>query len=101
MKVLTIHGYDGPDMDDFCFGVEVEMAVQPLICNSPNCGCDRSYVGLGSRAASTTLMVREVDLDQFGGELPEGVTLADQLPVGTVLRPEYDRDGECWTLTEV
>ena len=53
MKILTIHDahLDNPD---FCCGIEGEIAVPPVICDSPSCGCDRSHSGPNSHKASTT-----------------------------------------------
>ena len=62
MKVLTIHD-TGRGQPDFCWGVEGEIAIPSVICDTPGCGCDRSHSGLNSHKASTTVMVREVDLN--------------------------------------
>ncbi|CAN5240084.1 hypothetical protein BH11ACT7_BH11ACT7_04420 [soil metagenome] len=63
MKALTIHHYAAGDPDDFCGGVEGEIAIPPTICDRRNCGFDRSHAGLDSQSASSTLIVRDVDLD--------------------------------------
>lgn len=61
MKVLTIHHLK-QRKDDFCFGIEGELALPSLVCDSKRCGCDRAFGGLNSHQASTTLMVRDLDL---------------------------------------
>ncbi|MGH3266899.1 MAG: DUF7715 family protein, partial [Trebonia sp.] len=61
--MLTIHNYPAAVVGDFCWGVEGEVAIAVLpMCHKPDCGCDRAHVGLNSRKASTTVMVRELDL---------------------------------------
>ena len=124
MKVLTIHNHHA-NKDDFCWGIEGELAITPLVCDSPGCGCDRSHCGLNSGRASTTLMVREVDLDfddltaacigflqtkgfaecaDCDGELKalardlvaQSAEVAGGHHTDTVLRPRFDHDRHDW-----
>jgi hypothetical protein len=62
MKILTATAQGADREDDFCNAIEGEIVVPAMVCDSPNCGCDRSFSGLNSHTATTTLMVREVDL---------------------------------------
>jgi hypothetical protein len=125
MKALTIHRYHGADADDFFAGVEGEIAIPPMICDNPNCGCDRSYGGLNSHSASSTVMVREIDLDldelttaavgffesagwadmfdspdelrEAGRKLiSESVEAAADFDPGTVPRVRFDRQRDEW-----
>jgi hypothetical protein len=127
MKMLTIHNHQASE-PDFCWGVEGEIAIPtpaPLVCHRPDCGCDRSHGGLNSHKASTTLMVRDVDLDfddlvtacvgyleaagwadlideQHEVEalaqdmVADGAEIAAGHAAGTVLRTVFDRDDQQW-----
>ena len=130
MKALTIHNHPASE-SDFCWGVEGEIAYPTppaFFCTQPNCGCDRSHSGLNSHQASTTVMVRDVDLDfddladacvgsieaagwatlfEFDAEalarqlVAAGAEIADQYTPGTILRPVFDHDRDEWRYTEV
>jgi len=122
VKALTIHNTHA-DEPDFCWGVECEIAVAtPVVCDSPTCGCDRSHTGLNSHKASTTLMVRDTDpgfedlveaclgyLEAAGwadsiddanqaahAMVAQSAEIAAQFPIGTILRPTYDRANQEW-----
>lgn len=123
-KVLTIHHPATPTPDDFCWGIEGEIAAPMLVCDCPDCGCDRAWGGLNSHHASTTLLVRTIDIDfddivtacigflhaagwadlstpedndQLGRDMAADTTeIAADYPDGTMLRPTYDRDTEQW-----
>lgn len=130
MNVLTIHRPDEPGPRDFCHGIEGEPAMPPVvICGSPEgadwCGCNRSFAGMSSHKASTTLMVRDLDLtaddlvmaalgtinaggwtdsldggdddrDDARSIVAHFANIAACYPPGTVLRPWYDHDTEEW-----
>jgi hypothetical protein len=124
VKALTVQDHQAGH-PDFCWGVEGEIAVPTLVvCGSRGCGCDRSHTGLSSRAASSTLMVREVDLGvddlvlacagfleaawgslfdrpvevwaQADAIVTDSVEVASGFAVGTVLRPLFYREREQW-----
>ena len=62
MKILTATRQGADRADDFCYAVEGEIVTVSVVCDSPRCGCDRALGGLNSHRATTTVMVREVDL---------------------------------------
>jgi hypothetical protein len=126
VQILTIHRHPRPRGDDFCWGVEGEVAVPGLVCDAPNCGCDRSHIGLNSHKGSTTVQVSNTELtvavadveaavdgymEAAGwGPIPAGevailvegvIEAAARFPVGTVLRPAFNRDTDTWTYTPV
>ena len=128
MRMLTIHHHQSDDESDFCWGIEGEIAVPipwPLVCDRLACGCDRSHTGLNSHRASTTLMIRHIDLSlddlviacigtletagwldvictphEVAAEARELITdsadTAAQRPAGTVLRMAFCREHEQW-----
>ena len=123
MKVLTITNRQTSEQD-FCFGIEGEIAAPGQVtCSRHDCGCDRSHVGLNSRKAATTLMVREIDLsfddivtacvgylesspragvltvpvEDIAYEMATDSTeTAAMHAVGTVLRPSFDHNRDEW-----
>ena len=123
MKMRTINAYQHRNSYDFCWGVEGEPAiVTPVACDNTMCGCDRAHVGMTSGKASTMVMVRDVPLgfdelaaacvDHLTGSgfyddrkvaaqdaadiVGAAVDVAARFPVGTVLRPFYDRGTDEW-----
>ncbi len=127
MKMLTIHDYNHPTSYDFCWGIEGELAIaSPVACDDTTCGCDRSHVGMNSRKASTTVMVRDVQLglddltaaclasltesgfyddneaaaQDAADIITAAVEVAARFPVGTVLRSWFDRGTDEWHFTE-
>lgn len=130
MQMLTIHRPDRPGPRDFCHGIDGELAVvTSLVCDAQNCGCDRAVIGLNSAKASTTVKVADLELgpddavtaciaylDYSGwsaaiGSVEEVREVAEKIisasaavaaihPVGTVLRPSYDRDENSWSFAE-
>ena len=130
MKTFTITKV-GLDRDGFCWGVEGELALPSLMVCDSNCGCERSFFGLNSAAASTNVMVRDIALDldgaaeAFYGQLEnsgwlevidgdesvvrgkaeqfvtDAISEAENFATGTVLRVAYDRDTDEWTFHPV
>jgi len=130
MLYLTAHRPDNLGPRDFCWAIEGEPVLPPTtICGSPagadHCGCNRSFAGMSSHKATTTLMVRELDLteadlvaaalgsanaagwtDDIDGDAEDQeyargmvahfANIAACYPPGTVLRPWYDHDTEEW-----
>ena len=70
MRLLTAtREAQGELPGDFCFTVEGELVLpNDLVCardrGNPHggCGCGRAFVGLGSRRATTTALVRDLDI---------------------------------------
>lgn len=124
MRMLTIHRPANAEPNDFCWGIEGELAVPMTPCarsTHPDCGCDRAHIGLNSRKGSTTVMVRDVDLtfddistacashyetgwgatphdavDLAAAVIGEAADVCTYHRVGTVLRPWYDHSAEEW-----
>ena len=110
LKVLTAVAQPvNPEPTDFSFAVDGELVVlNPMVCDSGSCGCERAAIGLGSRRATTTVMVSERDMtvddiarglaslkSSWGGMFDEGdcdafwaeaINVAGSFPTGTVLR---------------
>jgi hypothetical protein len=70
MRLLTATRLEqGRLPGDFCFTVEGELVLaNDFVCardrGDPDggCGCGRAFVGLGSRKATTTALVRDLDI---------------------------------------
>ena len=70
MRLLTAtRQAQGDSPGDFCFTVEGELVLaNDLICATDRgdpgggCGCGRAFVGLASRRATTTALVRDLDI---------------------------------------
>ncbi len=70
MRLLTAtRQAQGELPGDFCFTVEGELVLaNDFVCardrDDPDggCGCGRAFVGLGSRRATTTALVRDLDI---------------------------------------
>ena len=63
MKVFV--ATEGSSQDgDFSFTVPGELVhLAPAVCDCPDCGCDRAMAGFTSRKATTSFVVRDLDLD--------------------------------------
>ena len=122
MQLLAIHHSPNPRANDFCFGVEGEIAIPGMACDSPHCGCDRAHIGLSSHAGSTTVLVTDSELtaddlaravagyfesagwgtlpaDEVAAIADDVLEVAARFPVGTVLRPTLDHDTDEWVYT--
>jgi hypothetical protein len=69
MKLLTAtRRGQGEQAGDFCFAIEGELVILGFICatdrNNPDggCGCGRAFSGLSSKKATTTALVRDLDI---------------------------------------
>lgn len=52
------------ESDDFSFCVPGELVHFPsVICDCPECGCERAMDGFASRKATTCFVVRDLDMD--------------------------------------
>lgn len=130
MYYLTAHKPDTLGPRDFCHCIEGEPVIPPaVICGSPegadHCGCSRSFAGMSSHKATTTVMVRGLDLteddlvaatlgsanaagwtDTLDGDdedqayahtiVADFANIAACYPAGTVLRPWYSHETEEW-----
>lgn len=66
MKVLiATNQTQGQRPDDFCDTLEGELVRLPVVvCDCPDCGCERAVEGLASHKATTTFTIAETtDLD--------------------------------------
>ena len=69
MKLLTAtRERQGEREGDFCFAVEGELVLLGFVCATDEadpdggCGCGRAFSGMSSRRATTTALVRDLDL---------------------------------------
>ena len=79
MKLLTAtQERQGEQAGDFCYAVEGELVLLGLVCaddeRNPDgdgaCGCGRAFSGMSSMRATTTALVRDLDVS------PDDVRLA-------------------------
>ncbi len=71
MKVFTAtRETQGEQPGDFCHAIEGELVLCDEVCatdrNDPDggCGCGRSFAGMNSHRATTTAVVRDLDLTE-------------------------------------
>jgi hypothetical protein len=76
MKLLTAtRERQGEHDGDFCFAVEGELVIMGEVCATDRenplggCGCGRAFSGLRSRRATTTALVRDLELTREDLEL--------------------------------
>ena len=76
MRVLTATNQDQGARDgDFTFATEGELVLLEFVCASDRrdpesgCGCGRAFAGMSSHRATTTALVRELDLTPDDVEL--------------------------------
>lgn len=63
MKVF-VASEDTTEEGDFSFTVPGELVhLPPTVCDCPDCGCDRAMAGFVSHKATTSFVVRDLDLD--------------------------------------
>jgi hypothetical protein len=127
MKLLTATRERQGERDgDFCFAIEGELVLLGFVCATDEadpdggCGCGRAFSGMSSMRATTTALVRDLDVsfddvrvavegyfmsagmgpdvigrrdsdDLVEGALCEMVGIALSLPVGAVVGRRLDR----------
>jgi hypothetical protein len=69
MKLLTAtRERQGDEDGDFCFAIEGELVLLGLVCATDQrdpgggCGCGRAFSGMSSMRATTTALVRDLDI---------------------------------------
>ena len=69
MKLLTAtRERQGEQEGDFCFAIEGELVVAGYVCAADEadpdggCGCGRAFSGMSSMQATTTALVRDIDV---------------------------------------
>jgi hypothetical protein len=69
MKLLTAtRERQGDEDGDFCFAIEGELVLLGLVCATDardpdgGCGCGRAFSGMSSMRATTTALVRDLDV---------------------------------------
>lgn len=131
MKILSATPALLPSDD--CQAVPGEICIpHGLVCTNPakaaECGCDRTHIGLSSRASTTVVTVSETDwtfdqlvaicrdhiiesngIEVFGTDAIDGIAetliaqsieVANDHTIGATLRPRYDHDRELWFYDE-
>src|SRR4051812_16008298 len=96
MRLLTAtRERQGELSGDFCHAIEGELVLMGFVCaddeNDPDggCGCGRAFSGMSSRRATTTALVRELDLT------PDDVrTAVEDYYVATGMGPDVIGAGE-------
>jgi hypothetical protein len=97
MKLLTAtHERQGERAGDFCYAIEGELVILGQVCAADRgnplggCGCGRAFSGLRSERATTTALVRDVDLSREDLELAIAARFAaDGLTAETIGDLEY------------
>jgi len=116
IQVLTASAPTHPESDDFGAAQPGSLCIlNPMVCDTRGCGCDRAFISLRDSRATTTVTVAEVQLTRrqiaamtdayvhrsWGGILTaddgrqlfnEATRLASQYRPGTVLRIQADGD---------
>jgi hypothetical protein len=99
MKLLTATREGQGDREgDFCCAVEGELVILGDMCATDRddpflggCGCGRAFAGLASRRATTTALVRDLDLTSEDLELAiAGQFEADGISAETIGADEYE-----------
>lgn len=118
MKVFVATEPNDGDRE-FSFTIPGELVhLPPVVCDCPDCGCERAMAGFVSHKATTSFVVRDLDLDRdtyfgllfeslkVGGWVSEGspddsawvrswaeehIEMAAGLPAETPLQAEGDR----------
>jgi hypothetical protein len=129
MKILTATPARTPRDTDYCEAVAGEICVpHGLVCTTPEkvpqCGCDRTHIGVSSRQRTTTVTVSETEwtfdqlvavsrdnlvesnwIEAFGEEslgevgrglIAQSVEVANDHALRAILRPRFDHATELW-----
>lgn len=97
MKVLTATSKtQGQRENDFCFTVEGELVIEPVMeCSlgsvDDHCGCRRAMAGLASHRPTTTIMVisrADLDPDTYLELIRDGIQAQGYLPGGLDKQPD-------------
>lgn len=109
----------GPD--DFCWCEEGEILVTHLVCDSENCGCERSHSGIKSLKSTTLMRVEERKLtpseitamiddyakrsgwpfDIAAPDFTDALINAMQFNIGDIVRTQYNHTEDAWTYTRI
>ena len=98
MKLLTATRERQGERDgDFCFAVEGELVLLGSVCATDEadpdggCGCGRAFSGMSSLRATTTALVRELDLSVEDLRLAvEGYHVAAGRSPSVIGRPDFE-----------
>jgi hypothetical protein len=98
MKLLTAtHDRQGEQAGDFCHAIEGELVLLGFVCATDEkdpdggCGCGRAFSGMSSMRATTTAMVRDLDVTVDDVRLAvEGYHISSGLGPDVIGGPEFE-----------
>ena len=98
MKLLTATRERQGERDgDFCFAVEGELVLQGFVCATDQadpgcgCGCGRAFSGMSSMRATTTALVRDLDVSLADVRLAvEGYYVAAGMGPGAIGGDDFE-----------
>jgi hypothetical protein len=98
MKLLTAtHERQGEQAGDFCHAIEGELVLLGFVCATDEkdpdggCGCGRAFSGMSSMRATTTAMVRDLDVTVDDVRLAvEGYHISSGLGPDVIGGPEFE-----------
>lgn len=108
MKLLTAtRERQGEQDGDFCFAIEGELVLLGVVCATDEadpdggCGCGRAFSGMSSMRATTTALVRDLDVSLDDVRLAvEGYYVSAGIGPGMLGGPEF-QDVVAATLEEL
>ena len=97
MKLLTAtHARQGERPGDFCYAIEGELVLLGFVCATDEkdpdggCGCGRAFSGMSSMRATTTALVRDLDVSLDDVRLAvEGYHVSSGLGPDVIGGPEF------------